>query len=136
MLCPEDAFPREQIVFYIVHCIYSDSMNRRLPICFAVLTIFRMGNGQAWTTVFDTILSAHKMAPYCPDYYEADENFIACCSYNDLLTSGIGPGHVTLPACCWEAATCTGAAPPMYDWTIVKGNDILISILLATDEPR
>ncbi|KAG4424306.1 hypothetical protein IFR04_002547 [Cadophora malorum] len=102
-------------------------MNHRLLFHLTILAVLRTGDGQEFTQDFDTILSAHTVAPYCPDYYKADENFVACCSSNGLLTSGIGPGHVTLPACCWTAATCTGAAPPMYDWTIVNDEVSIIT---------
>lgn len=93
-------------------------------------TVFFLGLGtalqfryaQAHTQVFDDILTAHTDPPYCSSWYAADTDFVACCTYSDTLTTGLGPGHVSSPACYASASTCTGVAPAMYEWTVIDGS--------------
>lgn len=70
---------------------------------------------------FDTIYSVHTSAvPQCPPGYQADSNYVACCSTFDYLTTALAPGSTAVPACCDSDAVggCTGAAEVMLDWSL------------------
>jgi hypothetical protein len=67
---------------------------------------------------FSSIFSIHtERARYCPESYEPDEDYIACCWWQATLTSARGPDKSMSPACCDKTATCSGPAPVMFDWT-------------------
>lgn len=81
----------------------------------------------AMTTDFEEIYIAHDAPTICPTSYKPDESYIACCGDSILratLTTGMGPGHTPMYACCMEGDSCTGAISLMVDWSYDDNGEV------------